>query len=79
MYTPTSAAILFIPTNKEAGGAGGYLAYLLPSALFLSRFLLLIKDVISACQTSGLCLSRNNDGGGDANGRRANAALIMHA
>lgn len=60
-------------------GAGGYLAYLLPSALFLSRFLLLIKDVISARQTSGLCLSRNNDSGGDVNGRRVNAPLITHA
>lgn len=60
-------------------GAGGYLAYLLPSALFLSRFLLLIKDVISACQTSGWCLSRNNDSGGDVNGRRVNAPLITHA
>lgn len=60
-------------------GAGGYLSYLLPSALFLSRFLLLIKDVISACQTSGLCLSRNNDSGGDVNGRRVNALLITHA
>lgn len=58
-HTRTYISSECLRPSKQRGR--GYFSYPLPRALFLSLLLLLIKDVISACQTSDLCLSRNND------------------